>query len=441
MKKLTIAQLLSINSITKDGLGNELTESMALHYNNGHVWAEVPCVRGANYHNKLLRIYQDETGYIVRFLDTDESYPIDWIPRSMIIYVHPNDGFIYAYDRGKIYEYQRISGRYQSKLMNSEIYDSHQSTIVDHYLCIKEKDDDIFYCRIINLLTRTIHILPYQRDFDTVMLYELFSHHLDSNHQVIPGGAEYIYHHNCIISRKDILNDRLTYFLDGVKYSNKIINHNMFVSTGLMKVCKKRLIFALEGYDKKPDTLHVLNISLTSYNFIQPDSYIISQGIKLPVNKEKLRSIPMYERKVSYQGYEDELILDYHPESVAVFIDLLHYNMTTDNEMYIMIDLLSICDYVGCDKLKDIVYDDIYYACLKDVNKFVEVMDAQLEDPTIDQIMSDICLIHYQKVDVDHKILRKALADLYDYDSHYKLRTSNRKHHFTKKNSLPWLGE
>lgn len=35
--RLTIAQLLSINTLTKNGRGNELMESLGLHYGNAHV--------------------------------------------------------------------------------------------------------------------------------------------------------------------------------------------------------------------------------------------------------------------------------------------------------------------------------------------------------------------------------------------------------------------
>ena len=443
----TIAQILSINTISKKmiDLPKLLKKSMALHYGTDHVWCLMDREEDSYVCGRMVRTmydYEDKMRKII-FLDTpdkevycfrDEFY-------QRIGYVSSDAKFIYACGFGSmIYQYElRDDGYYLKDSMEIQIEGRFSTEIIDNFVFINIIDDDSSMFVLVDMTTMTLQILPYFQISFNDLLHNFFYHHHGPDNIINEEVRNYLFSTDYIVNMNDIYyNDRLTYHSYGKFYSAEIFDNNI---GGLDKnnIYRDNLISYEQRRYGNSDMFKVLNLKLRSSSYIEGDTHIIAKGVKLPVNMDKLKTVPMYQDKIRYQGHEDNLILHYDPELVAVFIDLLHYHGTSECDITTMLELLNICDYVGCDHLKTIIYDEIYYSCLEDSGYFVKLLETDIHDDILDQIMSDVCLIHYRSHPLSYEMMKKALDELYDYNHHYQPKSSFRKHYFIENSRLPWL--
>lgn len=442
--KLTISQVLSTNVINHRGRCIKLEESMGLHYNNSHVWFELTTKEKVELiQDRLIQfIYgpgRKLTGLTFLYPRSEKVYLILDDLRGDIKYISEDDRYLYthSYFPEPICKYElKEDGYHLVDTLNININNHYAVAFNGNYVFILKDEVDTHFFILIYLPTFSIQIMPYADISITDMIYNLYLYPLKLKQEL---NMPY-----CVITDKYILDfskysqeNVIDYHVNDKIYSVKIVNRPVI---DLAKLCVRHDTLLNMNHEDgcKPDTLKILYLNLQTFPFVEHDFHILARGIRIPVNLDKLRSVPMYERKVSYQGYDNELVLDFHPEVVAFFVDLLHYGRS-DVSISMVPELMELCDYVGRSDLIDVIYDDIYLACLCDVNKFTELMLAEIDDDIIRQFIFDVCLVHYQNVEVPYVIFRQALDQLCKYDCHYKLRTSVVQHDFTMNNELPWF--
>lgn len=441
--KCSIAQIMSINMMSNNNYYPELLkQSIVLHYGNGHVWTQMGFHNKIYVGNRIINIHSDDICDKVVFLDTKEreSYPFDGRLHSSIVYASSDGKTICTYcsHNNTIYQYVLKEGKY--RFTNKTLIDSPNAIrtkfISDYgFFCVLDDYDDRYFYLLIHMPTLTIQILPYSEMNIENVVHEFYSYHFDGLH--VHSRNDYLHHQEYVIT--NISRYQLSYWSHGDNYTiNTSNSHGNVVDLSDIRIWKDNLVYISSNRHVK--RFYILNLKLNKEisTFIEYNSYILAKDIKIPINKDKLHSIPMYQKKINYQGYEDYLKLEYNPESVAVFVDLLHYGKIDTDNTDIMIDVSKICDYVGCFEQRDIAYDHIYYSCLQDVNKFVEVISADVDD-VITQMMADMCLIYYDKMEIPYYYFQKAIRELYKYDCHYHPRTSFRPHYFIQDNGLSWL--
>lgn len=448
--KLTISQILAHQNIITGKYDTKLIDvSKALHYNTDHVWTQFDvsnddiCYRG----RCVAKLSQDK----IFFLDTTDQTPyqltgnqivknnddgpinITIFGTGKIIYVHPDGSRLWTSCENFIKQYDKRDNKY----VFTNTVNFNYRVQNDNYLL---SCHDKFYS-LLDLHTMNVSVLPVLIGKDPYfdVSHNIFGHITESEYT-----NGYIYFPNLAIDR-NIFGLKLNYFTKDGEYSADMSPDVPCLPGGSINysvIDNKLIAYCTGDYEdfKGKQYLSILNLK----KYISPphlscDDHILCQNnILIPVNRSKLRKVPLYESKSSFQGYEDQFELQYRPEVVAVFVDLLHYDMITNENINVLIELLHLCDYTRYVEYNDMIYDQIYYSCIEDVEQFKLLLDIEEPDRVVYQIILDVYLIHYQYVEIDGDIMKQALMSL-SGDNNYEVKTSHTTHYFVKDKGIPQL--